>query len=173
MKIPPPTLPVISPHERMALARIGTLTDPKRLRSLIENAHRLGNAAVERAAFLRLCFVQPEANPGTVEHDVWQSIHALEEMRREETGKTIRLSRTRQKIGRDGEAKTVSDLTMKSTPSDGFALLMDRSHPELTFEAVVMRHQLTFPATVITAARARLAGAGLDPDTFTNVPKGA
>jgi hypothetical protein len=163
----------LTAQDRMALARIEVLTDPQKLRTLIENAHRLGNAAVERAAFLRLCHVQPEATPGTVEHDVWQSVHALEEMLRAERGKTTRLSRTRQKIARDGEAKTVSDLTLKPDASQGFADLIDRRHPELTFEAVVLRHPLTFPPHVTAAARTRLADAGLDPDTFTQSPIGA
>ena len=163
----------LTPDERAAIARIETQDDPAKLRSQIDNARRQGSAAVERAAFLRLCLIQPEATPGTVEHDVWRSIHALEEMLREERGKTVRLSRTRQKIARDGEAKTVSDLTMKPEPSQGFVDLIEHRHPELTFEAVVLRHPKTFPADIQSAAKRRLQTAGLDPDVFMDAPKGA
>jgi hypothetical protein len=163
----------ITKAERAALTRIAETNDPARLRSFIANARREGSAVVGRAAFQRLCAVQPEANPGTIEHDVWQSITALEEMLREERGKTVRLSRTRQKVARDGEAKTVSDLTMKSDASAGFTALVERGHPDLTFEALVLRHSKTFDAEVLSAARARLSGAGVDPDQFSPPTEGA
>jgi hypothetical protein len=159
-------------HERAALNRIATLTDPVKLQNMIANARRRKAPQVEAAAFQRLCFIQSEATPGTVEHDVWQSIHALEEMLREERGKTVRLSRTRQKIARHGEAKTASDLTLKPEASAGFADLIDRKHPELTFEAVVLRHPGTFDEDTLRAARARLQNAGLDPNDFETSVEG-
>lgn len=156
----------LTQHERAALNAITNMTEPSRLRELIKNARQKKSHTVERAAFLRLCEVQPEANPGTVEFDVWKSIHALEEMLRDERGKTILLSRTRQKISKDGEAKTASDLTMKRGASQGFDDLINRGHPELTFEAVVLRHPKTFDAEVTSAARVRLEDAGVDIHKF-------
>ncbi len=156
----------VTKQERAALDRIGTLDDPARLRALIVNAKSLKSEVVERAAFQRLCHVQPEADPGTVEHDVWQSIHALEEMLREARGKTVRLTRTRQKIGRDGEAKTASDLTLKPDASTGFDDLVRFQLPELTFEAVVLRHPGTFEEATLDAARARLEKAGITADAL-------
>jgi hypothetical protein len=162
----------LTKRERAAMAVIARTDDPGRLRSFIVNARREGSAAVERAAFLRLCEVQPEANPGTVEHDVWRSVHALEEMLSNERGKTVRLSRTRQKIDRDGEAKTASDLTLKAEASEGFSMLVDRGHPELTFEAVVLRRPKTFDLDVQAAARQRLINAGVDLDALPNLVEG-
>jgi hypothetical protein len=150
--------------ERAALTVIAAIEDPDRLRTSIVNARPEGSAVVERAAFARPCEVQPEANPGTVEHDVRQSIHTLEEMLRDERGKTDSLSRTRQKIARDGEAKTVSDLTLKADASAGFTDLIDRGHPELTFEGVVLRHPRTFDLAVQESARKRLRDASVDVD---------
>ena len=163
----------ISGSERKALDVIAGSRDPLQLRKFIANARLVKSAVVEREAFLRLCLVQPEATPGTVEHDVWQSIHALEEMLRDERGKTVRLSRTRQKITRDGEAKTACDLTLKPDAAQGFTDLIERGHPELTFEAVVLRHPKTFSADVMTAARTRPVSAGLDPDAFAPFNTGA
>lgn len=162
----------ISPQERAALARIDELDDPERLRVMITNARRAKSDIVEAAAFRRLCFVQPEANPGTVDHDVWQAIHALEEMLRQERGKTVRLTRTRQKIARHGEAKTVADLTLKPEPSPGFTQLLERGQPQLSFEVVALRHPRTFDQTVRDAARKRLETAGLNPEQFISLNHG-
>ncbi|MDO6732011.1 hypothetical protein Q4577_18420 [Marinovum sp. 2_MG-2023] len=163
----------LSPAERTALNQIERLEDPEKLRNLIANARRVGSVAIERAAFQRLCLVQPEATPGTVEHDVWQTIHALEEMLKDDRGKTVRLNRTRQKIARDGEAKTVSDLTLKPEVSTGFTNLIERGHPALTFEAVVLRHPKTFDGTIQAAARTRLENAQADvQQLIQEVPEG-
>ena len=163
----------LSKTEAAALARIETLEDPGKLRVMMSNAERLGSDRVKSAAFLRLCEIQPEAEPGTVVHDVWQSIYALEEMLKQERGRTTRLSRTRQKIARDGETGTVVDLVCRQDASQGFTDLIERGHPELTFEAVVLRHADAFPDEARKAARNRLQGAGLDPDDFSKSRKGA
>lgn len=156
----------LTTHERAALGQIAVMTDPQKLRVLIRNARRIKSHTVEAAAFDRLCFVQPEATPGTVEHDVWQSIFALEQMLLEERGKTIRLSRTRQKIARHGEAKTAADLTLKPEASSGFYDLIERNRAELAFEAVVLKHPKTFDGDVTNAAKVRLLQAGIDPQPF-------
>jgi hypothetical protein len=158
----------LTKFESAAISQITLLDDPVKLKQMIDNARNLKSPAVERAAFLKLCQIQPEANPGTVEHDAWRSVHALEEMLRQERGRTVRLTRTRQKIARDGEAKTVADLTLKVEASPGFENLMALGHPELTFEALVLRHPKTFTPIVTAAAVRRLAQAGLDPAAFTN-----
>jgi hypothetical protein len=130
---------------RRALLQIANSNDPVGLERVMRNAQVKGNQEVARAAQLRRFFVLPSAEPGSLEHDVWQSIHALEDALTEERGKTTRLSRTRQKITRDGEILTVADLVMKPA-SEGYRMLLERKMHELTFESVALRHPTVFPS---------------------------
>lgn len=140
-----------------ALARIARSQNSDDLRATIRNAEEKKVDEVVRAARLRLYSILPSAEPGTLEHDVWQSIHALEDALSNERHKTIRLSRTRQMIQRVGERDTVASLIGKSTASDGFRMLQERDMLELTFEAVALRHPQRFNPTTLDLSRARLA----------------
>lgn len=115
-----------------------------------------------RAANLRLYEILPSEKPGTLEHDVWRSIHGLEDTLTNERGKTTRLGRTRPKIARVGERETIKDLIMRKEPSEGFHMLLDRQMAELTFEAVALRHPDRFDAEVLNAAEQRLQAAGIN-----------
>lgn len=149
-----------------ALRFIANCSDPKKLEQMIRNARDQGEAEVERAAMLRLYEVKPEARPGPLEHDVWRSIFALEGALTGERARTTLLNRTRPKIKREGEAATVADLVLKKVASEGFDMLIERGMPELTFEAVALRHPGRFDEEVREAAVRRLSGAGVDPDRF-------
>jgi hypothetical protein len=145
---------------RNIIEQIERCSEPGLLKTWIANAARQGNAEVERAARLRLYAILPSATPGTLEYDVWQSIYALEDLEARKKGKTIRLQRTRNMIKDKGEAGTVAHLVRKKTASAGFDMLMDYKLPDLTFEALVLKHQDAFEEDVIEAARARLDGIG-------------
>ena len=150
------------PDRSRVLKNIENCDDPVKLRQYMKNARERGADDVYDAAFQRLISVQPSAQVGTIAHDVWRTIYAFEELLKEERGRTVRLSRTRQKIQRDGEVKTVMDLTLKADPSDGFLMLKDRGILKLSFEALVVARADRFPSDVIDAARARLEGHGFD-----------
>ena len=149
-----------------ALERVSRSDNPHELKNIAKNAARLGVMEVKRAAERRLFAVLPSADPTTLEHSVWQSIHALEAALTEERGRTTRLSRTRQKITRDGEHKTVTDLVLGKM-SEGFAMLIERGMPDLTFEAVALKHEADFGADVLEAAKRRLSEVGVDPAETT------
>ncbi|WP_242098704.1 hypothetical protein [Sphingomonas sp. CROZ-RG-20F-R02-07] len=141
------------------LVFVSSCEDPDKLKRMAINARRLGDAQVERAATLKLYSVLPSAEPGTLEHDVWRSIYALEGALKDERGRTTLLGRTRQKIARHGEERTVADLVV-GPASDGFRMLIDRSMVDHTFEAVALRHPDRFSDAVRKAAAARLAESG-------------
>jgi hypothetical protein len=145
----------VSDATQRAFQLIAKSSDPKQLRQIAANAHRKGEEQVRRGAMLRLYEVLPAEKKGTLEYDVWQSIYALEGELSHERRKTTRLSRTRQKIARDGEEQTVADLVLGKV-SDGFRMLMERDMPQLTFEAAALRHTSRFDNDVIRAARDRL-----------------
>jgi hypothetical protein len=144
---------------KRALELVARTGEPKALLTLIKNAKYEGNFEVERAARLRLYAVLPSEAPGTLEHDIWQSIFALEAALSDERGKSIRLSRTRQKIVRDGELKCVTDLIL-GKPSKGFQLLVEREMLFLTFEAVALRHPEKFSEHALSIATERLESVG-------------
>jgi hypothetical protein len=106
--------------------------------------------------------VLPKEKPGTVEHDFWQTIHAFKHVLSEERGKTTRLARTRQKVARVGEVQTLQDWATSAKSTDSFEMLLERNMPELTGEAIVLRHARRFAAEVVAAARQRLETAGVD-----------
>lgn len=144
-----------------ALLMIEKCADAKKLRQIASNARERGQISVAHAADLRLYEVLPSEKPGTLEHDVWRSIHALEDTLTNERGKTTRLGRTRPKIARVGERDTIKDLIMRKEPSEGFFMLLEREMAELTFEAVALRHPDRFDTAVLEAAEQRLRAAGI------------
>jgi len=151
------------PARDRALAYIANCTDPAKLRQMASNAGTAGQSEVQRQARLRLYSVAPAEKPGTLEHAVWQSILALEDALSDESGKTKRLSRTRQKIKRDGEAGTVRDLVL-GKESAGFRMLVERDMVHLTFEAVALRFRDRFDAEVLKAAGRKLEKVQTKPD---------
>ena len=129
----------MSQHSRV-IAIIEACEDPGRLRVFMDNGRRQGAETVWQAAFRRLIEVLPDEAPGTIEHDFWRTINAFEQIRTEERTKTTRLSRTRQKVARVGVMQTLTDFALSKKPTDGFDMLIARGLPELTGEAIVLRH---------------------------------
>ncbi|PKQ13212.1 MAG: hypothetical protein CVT70_04340 [Alphaproteobacteria bacterium HGW-Alphaproteobacteria-1] len=85
---------------------IAACEDESKLRNWIANAEREGAQEIEDAARRRLIEVRASKDVDDpndpIVLDFWKSISALEHELSLERGKTIRLSRTRQKIGRVG-----------------------------------------------------------------------
>ena len=152
--------------ETASLARVPTMEGPDKLRALMANAERLEVPAVYDAAFRRLAAVQSEGEQGTAEYDMWGAVHAIEEMKRIEAGKTIRLSYLRRDIQKLGMVPAMDKLVSKPGPSERFEELIEKGHPDLTAEAVVLRHAGRFGSDAVARSRERLEGAGLDPAEF-------
>lgn len=144
------------------ISRVKVCEDKALLRQWIDNAHKSNANEIEDAAFRRLIEISPMETDGPLERDMWRSIYALEQVLSLERSRTTRLARTRQKIARVGMFQTVSDLASAKKISEGFQMLISRKMPELTAEAVVLRHPEEFPADVIASAREKLESEGID-----------
>lgn len=150
------------PDHAKILSLIAANDDVEKLRTWIANAQKGKEKDIEEAAFRRLIEILPKEAPGTVEHDFWRTIHAFEHILSEERRKTTRLARTRQKVARVGEIETLRDWALGTKSTDGFTMLIERNMPELTGEAIVLRHADRFDAAVVSAATKRLEDAGVD-----------
>ena len=158
---PAPPSPVVS-NQKKIMAFIGQSTDVDKLGSLVRNARAKGAVELADAAFRKLVSLVPAEKLGTVEYDFWRTVHAFEFTLSEERGKTTRLSRTRQKVAKVGAVQILADWATDAHPTDGFIKLVERGMPELTGEAVALRHADRFAAPVLEAARRRLSEAGVD-----------
>lgn len=61
-----------------------------------------------------------------------------------------------------GAKQTLIDFATSKAPTDGFEMLIERGLPELTGEALVLKHGKSFETEVQTAAKERLENAGVD-----------
>ena len=135
--------------------------DAIKLRNWMANSKKLGRTDVFQAALRQLCRAEGVDIDDPLERDFATTIRALEEALTDESGKKRRLSRTRQKLARDGVHRTVSDLATQEPPGDGFAKLVEFEMADLSAEALVVRYQDQFDATVVDAAVRRLAASGV------------
>lgn len=152
--------------DEKTLSLIQKCADEKQLRNWIANAKRLQQPGLEKMAIRRLIEVMSKAQAGTLEWDFWRTIYAFEYMLSEERGRTTRLSRTRQKIARDGIEKMLIEWALDKEAKRGFEMLIERNMPELLAEAVILRHPSRFSHDVLEAARTRLLNAGVDPSVL-------
>jgi hypothetical protein len=144
-------------------ASIEAQADPDKLRALMVNARAKSVTDVYDAAFRRLADIASEEDPGTVDHDFWAHVAAREQTLREERGKAVRLTGARQMARKHGVTGALGKLVSVKDDGDGFDQMIARNMPELTGEAVVLKHSAEFAPEIVAIARARLVGAGVDP----------
>jgi hypothetical protein len=135
--------------------------DKDKLRNWMANAKRLMRQDVYEDAFRQLCRVEGRNIDDPLEAEFASVMRALEEALTEESGKTKRLNRTRQKLGRVGVRQTLADLALKHQPSLGFKKLLEFNMADMSAEALVLKYAEEFDDIVVTAARKRLTEYGI------------
>ena len=113
-------------------------------------------------AFRQLCRVEGRNIDDPLEAEFATVMRALEEALTEESGRTKRLNRTRQKLGRVGVRQTLADLALKAQPSLGFKKLLEFNMADMSAEALVLKYAKDFDDVVVAAARKRLTEYGIE-----------
>jgi hypothetical protein len=144
-----------------------SLTDPKLLRNLMENAKRAGRSDLVLQCQVRLAVLAGANYETPLEKDFWSAVTAAEELASEKNGRTTRLIRTRQKVKRVGIKKILEDWAFHKGTTQGFDILVEGGYPELTGEAIVVRHAAEFSEEVVAAARKRLSDRNIALDAVS------
>ena len=140
-----------------------SLDDPKLVRSLLQNAKRKGREDIVLQCQVRLARLEGARHDLPLEREFWAAVVAAEELATAKNGKTTKLARTRQKAARVGAKQCLEDWAFHKGTTQGFDLLIEGGHPELTGEAIVVRHASEFSDAAVVAARKRLNDYGVDP----------
>jgi hypothetical protein len=142
----------------LAIPDLSNEWNKEKLRNWMANARTHKRDDVYQAAFRQLCRVEGRNIDDPLEAEFAVVMRALEEALSAESGRTKRLSRTRQKLGRVGVRQTLADLAMKPAPSTGFLKLVEFGMArELSAEALVLKYENEFDPIVVAAAKKRLA----------------
>jgi hypothetical protein len=139
-----------------------SLTDPKLLRGAMKNAEKAGMSDLVLKCQVRIAELAGQAYDEELEREFWTAVAAAEEISTQKNGKTTRLSRTRQKVGRVGVVQCLTDWALDPKVTQGFSILVDGGHSELTGEAIVVRHAAKFSADAVESAKKKLAEHGVD-----------
>jgi hypothetical protein len=139
----------------------GTLTDPRLLRGLMKNAGKAGLADLVLKCQVRIAELAGQAYDEELEREFWTAVTVAEEIATQENGKTTRLSRTRQKAKRVGVTQCLVDWALDQKVTQGFLMLVEGGHPDLTGEAIVVRHPAKFPEEAVESARKKLERHGV------------
>ena len=139
-----------------------SLADPRLVRNLLENAKKRGRADIVLKCQARLAHLEGAKYSSQLEREFWTAVAAAEELATLRNGKTIRLSRTRQKAARVGFNQCLEDWAFHKGTTDGFDLLVEGGYPELTGEAIVIRYPDEFSEAAVKAAKKRLLDHGIE-----------
>jgi hypothetical protein len=140
---------------------LSKFTDPEKLRRLAANAERLGHNDYAAKCRIRIAELAGLQYDNALEREFWEAVTCAEEFKTAENGKTTRLARTRQKHKRVGAHQCLVDWAFDPKTTDGFHILLASGRPDLTAEAIVVRHPDKFPSEAVAAAELKLSANGV------------
>lgn len=143
-----------------------TMTDPKRIRVLMQNALDRNEEGLARLCLRRIFELGGEGHPDPMVRRLWQAVTAYEETRKLKTGRAQRETKVRKKIETKGALVALEDWAVAKEPTLGFLAVIDAGMAEFTGEYIVLEYADSFDESVVQAARTRLEGLGV------SLPKG-
>jgi hypothetical protein len=146
----------------MAIPDPATFNDPDKLRKLAANARRLGETKLALDCQLRIAELAGQKFDDVLEREFWMAVSCAEEFKTEENGRTTRMARTRQKHKRVGALQCLIDWAEDPKVTDGFHILLAAGRPDMTGEAIVVRHPEKFAPETVAMATQKLAAHGVD-----------
>jgi hypothetical protein len=142
------------------LEAIDRLVEPDDLRTIMGRASAPGSEKIYARAFRRLCELGGAEADGDLEREFAQTLAAYEHLLVEKSGKTTVGTKMRRKVSEKGVEQCLAEWPHKKL-ADEFAVLVERSMPELTAEYLLVKHADRFHGSTVNAARARLTAAGV------------
>jgi hypothetical protein len=138
-----------------------TMTNPKRIRILMNNAEERGETGLARLCLRRLFELGGSDYSDPVEKRLWQAVSALEEQHRIKHGRAQAAGHTRRKIKNKGAVVTLTDWALAKDVTPGFTALVESGMAEFTGEYIVLEFPDRFDEKAIAAAKARLQAFGV------------
>ena len=138
-----------------------TMTDPKRIRVLMQNALERKEEGLARLCLRRIFELGGEGHPDPLVRRLWQAVTAYEETSKLKTGRSQRETKVRNKIKAKGPLVALADWASTKDVTPGFLAVIEAGMAEFTGEYIVLEYADSFEDNVVTAARTRLEGFGV------------
>ena len=146
--------PDLTEKEMLAVARLKTVEECEQFSANMASNIKLVQAATRRKIEIEL---GSHDNVSDVERDVWAVLYSYEEVLFIKHGKRLKAAYTRRAIENHGALGAVEIIVCGRSGDDvGFSRLVAAGLPDMTFEAVVLRHPQHFSAQAIEQAEAKL-----------------
>jgi len=137
------------------------MTDPQRIRVLMQNALNRNEEGLARLCLRRIFELGGDGHPDPLVRRLWQVVTAYEELRKMKVGRAQRETKVRKKIETKGPLVALADWAAAKDVTPGFLAALDAGMAEFTGEYIVLEYAGSFEEGVVQAARTRLEGFGV------------
>ena len=142
----------VSNSEFVTKDNVHEATNLEKIRSLMENAERLGEDEVVKRCKKRIFEIAGNEGETEIEIRLFQALAAYEEILREKHNKAVRANYTKRKIKNKGVIQTLTDWALDKKVTPGFEALVSQGLEDFTGEKIVIDFAEEFPVAVVEAA---------------------
>ena len=136
---------------------ISSYTDPEHLRTLMQNAKRMGREDIWRQAFDQLCSLEGATQTEPLDRAFYSTLAAYEQLLTQKNRRATRASRTRLKLKGKGVVACLEDWAKSKEAPESFELLVANGMVEMTGEQLVLTYPDKFSPEAVAGATARMA----------------